>query len=168
MWRELKESSQETSLRLVAEASQAKNNSIDDLVRDEMKNAEATTTTTRRERPPRAKETDEKALEVVRKETAAKETKVREALKEHQERLRSEAERLGRVESELRKINAQEQQDIGILRGQLEDVDRKLHHLERDFRQKEQAYTAAKDAYEATEARKRSMHEVRSIGSVSS
>jgi len=148
-----------------AQASQP--SSIDTLVQQEMKNTEetTTTTTTRRERPPpepqKKKRTDD--IEVVRKETAAKETKVREALKEHQERLRSEAERLGRVESELRKINAQEQQDIGILRGQLEDVDRKLHHLERDFRQKEAAYNAAKDAYEATEARKRSMHEVRTL-----
>lgn len=168
MWRDLKEDKENLeSLRAAAAPSRT---SIDNLVEHELKTTDTTTTnrpkteTTRpkhEKKPPPVKHEAPKKDDVdnARKETAAKETKVREALKEHQQRVKQEADRLARVESELRKLNAQEAKDIDILRVQLEGVDRQLALLERDYKQKEAAYTKAKDAYESTDARKRSMHE---------
>mmetsp|Transcript_12929 Transcript_12929/g.51777 ORF Transcript_12929/g.51777 Transcript_12929/m.51777 type:complete len:204 (+) Transcript_12929:1-612(+) len=99
------------------------------------------------------------AIASSKQETAAKENRVREALEASRKRVREEAERLERVESELRKLSAQEQADIGILRGQLEDIDRQLVWLERDYRSKEAAFHKAKSAYEGMQQRKRALHE---------
>mmetsp|Transcript_22779 Transcript_22779/g.73277 ORF Transcript_22779/g.73277 Transcript_22779/m.73277 type:complete len:188 (-) Transcript_22779:562-1125(-) len=149
-------------------------NSIDKLVREEMKHTESGTTTTikpkevspmtkRPSSPPPLRREDEKTassqVESAKQETAAKESKVREALKEHQQRVREEARRLARVEAELQKLNAREQADVGILRTELEDIDRRLFYLERDYKQKEAAYQKAKEAFESLEGKKRSMRE---------
>lgn len=99
------------------------------------------------------------SLAEARQETLAKETQVRNAIHEKQERLRQEAQRLAVIDGELRKLSAKEQADIGILRAELEEVDRKLVWLDQDMKRKEVAYSKAKQAFETLDARKRSMHE---------
>ena len=131
-------------------------NSLEELVKSEMSNAEtaprpkpkapkAPTAT----RPPKIEEqastqTETKAMDTARQETSARESQVRQKLKEQQMRMRLECEKLAKVENELRKISAQEQADIGILRSQLEEVDRQLAAADKEYKFKEAAYTKAK------------------------
>lgn len=109
---------------------------------------------------PTARETcKQMSLAEARQETLAKETQVRNAIQEKQERLQQEVKRLAVIDGELRKLSAKEQADIGILRAELEEVDRKLVWLDQDMKRKEVAYSKAKQAFETLDARKRSMHE---------
>ncbi|KAJ8605087.1 hypothetical protein CTAYLR_000362 [Chrysophaeum taylorii] len=156
--------------------------SLEDLVKSEMEEstARAATSTNPPPPPPRKKKKDpppktttttttttngvvadekKNAVETARQETIAKEAQVRTALEEQQRRVREEAQRLATIDAELKKLSAKEQADIGILRAQLEELDRKLVWVSRDYKIKEQAYHKAKDEYEQLEARKRSMHE---------
>ncbi|KAJ1454875.1 hypothetical protein M885DRAFT_521162 [Pelagophyceae sp. CCMP2097] len=111
--------------------------------------------------PPDATDapTPTQTLERAQQESQAKEARVRMALSEQQARLREESARLNLVETELRKLNMQEQADVAILRGKIESADRDLVWLERDLKQKEEAHKAARNTVETLQGRKREMHE---------
>lgn len=110
--------------------------------------------------PPAARqESAVEQLATAQRETSEKESQVRQSLAEQQRKVKEEASRLALFESELKKLKVQEAADVGMLRTKLEDTDRDLVWLERDFKMKEAAYVKAKEAFEAAQARKRTMHE---------
>ena len=98
-------------------------------------------------------------LAAQRRETSNTENRVRETLRSQQARVRHESQRLAVIDTELRKLNAQEARDVGILRSTLEEVDRELVWLQRDFLSKQTAFEKAKDSLQTASARKRTMHE---------
>ena len=62
-------------------------------------------------------------------------------------------------EGELAKLKQKEAADVADLRYQLEEADRDLVWLERDFKTKEAAYVKAKEAFETAAGRKREIKE---------
>lgn len=165
-----------------SEMAKGDKDTLEDLVKSEMENTSKSTGTPPHQRPPPTRRTkhpqsqqkdgskestpsedDAKAkdeeMAKVRKETVAKETQVRHALHEQQEKLRQESQRLATIDAELKKLSVKEQADISILRAQLEEIDRKLFYLRGDMKRKEEAYAKAKEAFDSMDAKKRSMHE---------
>ena len=91
--------------------------------------------------------------------TSEKESRVKASLDAQREKVAAEARRLAVFETELKKLKVKEAEDVGVLRSKLEECQRDLAWLERDFKTKEAAYVKAKDAHEAALAKKRTMHE---------
>ena len=91
--------------------------------------------------------------------TSEKESQVKASLDAQREKVAAEARRLAVFETELKKLKVKEAEDVGVLRSKLEECQRDLAWLERDFKTKEAAYVKAKDAREAALAKKRTMHE---------
>ena len=91
--------------------------------------------------------------------TSEKESQVKASLDAQREKVAAEARRLAVFETELKKLKVKEAEDVGVLRSKLEECQRDLAWLERDFKTKEAAYVKAKDAHEAALAKKRTMHE---------
>ena len=91
--------------------------------------------------------------------TSEKESRVKASLDAQREKVAAEARRLAVFETELEKLKVKEAEDVGVLRSKLEECQRDLAWLERDFKTKEAAYVKAKDAHEAALAKKRTMHE---------
>ena len=104
-------------------------------------------------------ETATAALARTQRQTSEKEAAVRASLADSRARVDAEARRLALFESELQKLKVKEASDVGTLRGKLEDCDRDIVWLERDFKTKEALFVKARDALEAAQARKRTMHE---------
>ena len=73
--------------------------------------------------------------------------------------MKKEAARLALFEGELAKLKEKEAADVADLRYQLEEADRDLVWLERDFKTKEAAYVKAKEAFETAAGRKREIKE---------
>ena len=73
--------------------------------------------------------------------------------------MKKEAARLALFEGELAKLKQKEAADVADLRYQLEEADRDLVWLERDFKTKEAAYVKAKEAFETAAGRKREIKE---------
>ena len=94
-----------------------------------------------------------------RRATSEKESQVKASLDAQREKVAAEARRLAVFETELKKLKVKEAEDVGVLRSKLEECQRDLAWLERDFKTKEAAYVKAKDAHEAALAKKRTMHE---------
>ena len=91
--------------------------------------------------------------------TSEKESQVKASLDAQREKVAAEARRLAVFETELKKLKVKEAEDVGVLRSKLEECQRDLAWLDRDFKTKEAAYVKAKDAREAALAKKRTMHE---------
>ena len=101
----------------------------------------------------------QEALAKARTETERKERQIKQNLSSQRERVKKEAARLALFEGELAKLKEKEAADVADLRYQLEEADRDLVWLERDFKTKEAAYVKAKEAYETAAGRKREIKE---------
>ena len=108
---------------------------------------------------PTPKISSQEALAKARTETERKERQIKQNLSSQRERVKKEAARLALFEGELAKLKEKEAADVADLRYQLEEADRDLVWLERDFKTKEAAYVKAKEAYETAAGRKREIKE---------
>ena len=97
---------------------------------------------------PRPKISSQEALAKARTETERKERQIKQNLSSQRERVKKEAARLALFEGELARLKEKEAADVADLRYQLEEADRDLVWLERDFKTKEAAYVKAKEAYD--------------------
>ena len=111
--------------------------------------------------PAAAEEAEPAVAKLARtqRETLEKETIIRQSLAEQQKKVQSEARRLALFESELQKLKVKEAEEVGVLRSKLEECDRDIVWLQRDFKNKEAAYLKAKEAHEGAVARKRGICE---------
>ena len=101
----------------------------------------------------------QEALAKARTETERKERQIKQNLSSQRERVKKEAARLALFEGELARLKEKEAADVADLRYQLEEADRDLVWLERDFKTKEAAYIKAKEAFETAAGRKREIKE---------
>ena len=101
----------------------------------------------------------QEALAKARTETERKERQIKQNLSSQRERVKKEAARLALFEGELARLKEKEAADVADLRYQLEEADRDLVWLERDFKTKEAAYLKAKEAFETAAGRKREIKE---------
>ena len=108
---------------------------------------------------PKPKISSQEALAKARTETERKERQIKQNLSSQRERVKKEAARLALFEGELAKLKQKEAADVADLRYQLEEADRDLVWLERDFKTKEAAYVKAKEAFETAAGRKREIKE---------
>ena len=108
---------------------------------------------------PKPKISSQEALAKARTETERKERQIKQNLSSQRERVKKEAARLALFEGELAKLKEKEAADVADLRYQLEEADRDLVWLERDFKTKEAAYVKAKEAFETAAGRKREIKE---------
>ena len=108
---------------------------------------------------PRPKISSQEALAKARTETERKERQIKQNLSSQRERVKKEAARLALFEGELARLKEKEAADVADLRYQLEEADRDLVWLERDFKTKEAAYLKAKEAFETAAGRKREIKE---------
>ena len=108
---------------------------------------------------PKPKISSQEALAKARTETERKERQIKQNLSSQRERVKKEAARLALFEGELARLKEKEAADVADLRYQLEEADRDLVWLERDFKTKEAAYVKAKEAYETAAGRKREIKE---------
>ena len=92
-------------------------------------------------------------------EKHVKERQIKQNLSSQRERVKKEAARLALFEGELARLKEKEAADVADLRYQLEEADRDLVWLERDFKTKEAAYLKAKEAFETAAGRKREIKE---------
>lgn len=110
--------------------------------------------------PPKVpEESATETLARTRLKTSSKETTLRQSLADKTARVRAEAQRLALFEGELQKLKVREAADVGDLRSKLEETQRDIAWLERDFNNKERSYLAAKTALEGARSRKSGMHE---------
>ena len=108
---------------------------------------------------PTPKISSQEALAKARTETERKERQIKQNLSSQRERVKKEAARLALFEGELARLKEKEAADVADLRYQLEEADRDLVWLERDFKTKEAAYLKAKEAFETAAGRKREIKE---------
>ena len=108
---------------------------------------------------PEPKISSQEALAKARTETERKERQIKQNLSSQRERVKKEAARLALFEGELARLKEKEAADVADLRYQLEEADRDLVWLERDFKTKEAAYIKAKEAFETAAGRKREIKE---------
>jgi len=108
---------------------------------------------------PKPKISSQEALAKARTETERKERQIKQNLSSQRERVKKEAARLALFEGELARLKEKEAADVADLRYQLEEADRDLVWLERDFKTKEAAYLKAKEAFETAAGRKREIKE---------
>jgi len=108
---------------------------------------------------PKPKISSQEALAKARTETERKERQIKQNLSSQRERVKKEAARLALFEGELARLKEKEAADVADLRYQLEEADRDLVWLERDFKTKEAAYVKAKEAFETAAGRKREIKE---------
>ena len=108
---------------------------------------------------PKSKISSQEALAKARTETERKERQIKQNLSSQRERVKKEAARLALFEGELARLKEKEAADVADLRYQLEEADRDLVWLERDFKTKEAAYVKAKEAFETAAGRKREIKE---------
>lgn len=149
-------SSEEASARVAAAESSA------DALAREMEEAEDVFGDDTAPAPAPPKVPEESATETLartRLKTSSKETTLRQSLADKTARVRAEAQRLALFESELQKLKVREAADVGDLRSKLEEMQRDIAWLERDFNNKETSYLAAKTALEGARSRKSGMHE---------
>jgi hypothetical protein len=99
------------------------------------------------------------ALTKARTETERKERQIKRSLSSQRDRIRKESARLALFDGELAKLKQKEAADVADLRYKLEEADRDLVWLERDFKTKEAAYALAKEAFETASGRKREIKE---------
>ena len=107
----------------------------------------------------RRKISSQEALAKARTETERKARQIKQDLSSQRDRVKKEAARLALVEGELARLKEKEAADVADLRYQLEEADRDLVWLERDFKTKEAAYLKAKEAFETAAGRKREIKE---------
>ena len=108
---------------------------------------------------PKPEISSQEALAKARTETERKERQIKQNLSSQRERVKKEAARLALFEGELARLKEKEAADVADLRYQLEEADRDLVWLERDFKTKEAAYVKAKEAFETAAGRKREIKE---------
>ena len=108
---------------------------------------------------PKPKISSQEALAKARTETERKERQIKQNLSSQRERVKKEAARLALFEGELARLKEKEAADVADLRYQLEEADRDLVWLERDFKTKQAAYVKAKEAFETAAGRKREIKE---------
>ena len=108
---------------------------------------------------PKPKISSQEALAKARTETERKERQIKQNLSSQRERVKKEAARLALFEGELARLKEKEAADVADLRYQLEEADRDLVWLERDFKTKQAAYAKAKEAFETAAGRKREIKE---------
>ena len=108
---------------------------------------------------PKPKISSQEALAKARTETERKERQIKHNLSSQRERVKKEAARLALFEGELARLKEKEAADVADLRYQLEEADRDLVWLERDFKTKQAAYVKAKEAFETAAGRKREIKE---------
>ena len=87
---------------------------------------------------PKPKISSQEALAKARTETERKERQIKQNLSSQRERVKKEAARLALFEGELARLKEKEAADVADL-VQLEEADRDLVWLERDFKTKEAA-----------------------------